>query len=230
MEYTRVNWKDAPDTSTPLNAANLNRMDSAIAEIAGAVSAGGGIKYDPETDMIYIMDADGNWHEFVSGGLQKLYLYKDGDENEAVTGGWKTSTGLAQSFISWGYGAKAPTLTRDNTRLKIQQTSINGGVVMCTNKINLREYKTLHLEYSSSVTTPSGSLKNDVYFEVSDNMTYGHTPIKYAWIANTNTNNIAKTVSVDISDLVGDYDIGLCVASSSNSTLTLNITRVWLEK
>lgn len=200
----------------------------------GDFSFGGGdeatVKYDAETDMLYLKGADGQWYEWVSGGLQKLYLYKDGDENDVITGGWKATSSSAQQFITWGYSAKAPTLVRENTRLKIQQTPVNSGVVMCTNKINLREYKTLHLEYSSSVTTPSGSLKNDVYFEVSDNMTYGHTPIKYTWIANTNTNNIAKTVSVDISDLVGDYDIGLCVASSSNSTLTLNITRVWLEK
>ena len=27
MTYTRVNWKDLPDTSTPITAENLNKMD-----------------------------------------------------------------------------------------------------------------------------------------------------------------------------------------------------------
>lgn len=30
MAYTRVNWQDLPSTSTPVNATNLNNMDSAI--------------------------------------------------------------------------------------------------------------------------------------------------------------------------------------------------------
>lgn len=30
MAYTRINWQDLPSTSTPRNATNLNKMDSAI--------------------------------------------------------------------------------------------------------------------------------------------------------------------------------------------------------
>jgi len=32
MAYTKKVWKDAPDTSTPINAANLNHMEDGIAE------------------------------------------------------------------------------------------------------------------------------------------------------------------------------------------------------
>ena len=39
VDYTRVNWKDSPSTQTPLNAENLNKMDSAIGQIADAVNA-----------------------------------------------------------------------------------------------------------------------------------------------------------------------------------------------
>lgn len=34
MSYSRVNWKDFPDTSTPVDAANLNQMDIGIAAAA----------------------------------------------------------------------------------------------------------------------------------------------------------------------------------------------------
>lgn len=34
MTYVRVNWKDFPDTSTPVDAANLNNMDAGIAAAA----------------------------------------------------------------------------------------------------------------------------------------------------------------------------------------------------
>lgn len=32
MAYTRINWQDLPSTATPRNAANLNKMDTAIKE------------------------------------------------------------------------------------------------------------------------------------------------------------------------------------------------------
>lgn len=32
MAYTRVNWQDLPSTTTPINATNLNKMDSALKE------------------------------------------------------------------------------------------------------------------------------------------------------------------------------------------------------
>lgn len=31
--YNRINWQNSPSTSTPLNAANLNKMDKGIDEI-----------------------------------------------------------------------------------------------------------------------------------------------------------------------------------------------------
>ena len=30
MAYNRVNWQDKPSTATPINAENLNKMDSGI--------------------------------------------------------------------------------------------------------------------------------------------------------------------------------------------------------
>lgn len=37
MEYNRVNWKDYPDTTTKLNAENLNKMDEGIAAAKEAI-------------------------------------------------------------------------------------------------------------------------------------------------------------------------------------------------
>lgn len=38
MAYDRINWKDSPDSTTPLSAANLNKMDVAIASLDSTVS------------------------------------------------------------------------------------------------------------------------------------------------------------------------------------------------
>lgn len=39
MSYTPINWKDDPDTSTPLDAENLNHMDSQIKASADGIEA-----------------------------------------------------------------------------------------------------------------------------------------------------------------------------------------------
>lgn len=46
VNYTRINWEDSPSTQTPLNAENLNAMDSAIDELAGAVNDLDGVTDD----------------------------------------------------------------------------------------------------------------------------------------------------------------------------------------
>lgn len=38
MNYTRVNWKDYPETDTPITADNLNKMDKGISDINDAIA------------------------------------------------------------------------------------------------------------------------------------------------------------------------------------------------
>lgn len=44
--YIRLNWQDRPSVATPLNAANLNRMDKGIDDIDNAVEDLYNIKFD----------------------------------------------------------------------------------------------------------------------------------------------------------------------------------------
>lgn len=43
MSYTKTNWQDLPNTTTPVTAANLNNMENGIKRSDSAV---GGIDYD----------------------------------------------------------------------------------------------------------------------------------------------------------------------------------------
>lgn len=38
MNYTRVNWKDYPETDTTLSAANLNVMDKGVADACESIN------------------------------------------------------------------------------------------------------------------------------------------------------------------------------------------------
>ena len=39
MSYTKTNWQDLPNTTTPINATNLNKMENGIADANGAIGA-----------------------------------------------------------------------------------------------------------------------------------------------------------------------------------------------
>ena len=84
---------------------------SELNEIANAVkSASGGIQYiHGDVDEIQIQDDDGNWHFYDYGGLNKIYLYKDG----------VTNTNLVSEFVagashSLNWDLVAPTFNEDN--------------------------------------------------------------------------------------------------------------------
>lgn len=50
MAYTKVNWKDLPDTSTPITAENLNKMDEQIAKIGGVIKVQNSVEQNMETE------------------------------------------------------------------------------------------------------------------------------------------------------------------------------------
>ena len=50
-EYDRVYWEDLPSTNTPINAANLNNMDAAIAELYNKVNEFDSAMTDVETSL-----------------------------------------------------------------------------------------------------------------------------------------------------------------------------------
>lgn len=63
-DYVRVNWQDEPSTATPLSAANLNKMDSAIDKI--------------ETSLVKAQNPVGDaWSASVTYGVGAFVIYND---------------------------------------------------------------------------------------------------------------------------------------------------------
>lgn len=60
INYARINWKDYPDTDTPINATNLNKMDKAI------------------SDVVANMNANGNTFDFAYDNTSQRYGYNIG--------------------------------------------------------------------------------------------------------------------------------------------------------
>lgn len=78
MAYTRVNWSDAPDTSTPISADNLNQMDAGIASLDAekqdTLVSGTNIKTINNTSLL----GDGNINVGVAPTDLLNYIYPVG--------------------------------------------------------------------------------------------------------------------------------------------------------
>jgi hypothetical protein len=84
MAYVKKVWKDAPDTSTPINAANLNHMEDGIAE--ADVNAQNALdRLDDVDDEITQINSDltakldANKVEFTQ--VEKMLFYYGGNNN-----------------------------------------------------------------------------------------------------------------------------------------------------
>ena len=74
MAYKRVNWKDYPDTTTPVNATNLNQMDEGIAAVDQELTT----QKETATDMQDTIDQ-------LNTGLSELNIKMESAEKSIAT-------------------------------------------------------------------------------------------------------------------------------------------------
>lgn len=53
MAYTRINWVNYPDESTPINATNLNIMDKGISDLYTPTTANVTVQYGSSNETIH---------------------------------------------------------------------------------------------------------------------------------------------------------------------------------
>lgn len=97
MEYNRVNWKDYPDTTTKLNAENLNKMDEGIAAAKEAIDE---INSNLESLSSFYIDADSQLLTISgidSGAIQITPPQRDG--YEVVAAIIRTTSGENSSYL-----------------------------------------------------------------------------------------------------------------------------------
>ena len=94
MAYTKKVWKDAPDTSTPINAANLNHMEDGIA--TADVNAQNALdRLDDVDDEITQINSDlnDNYH------LWYLTNFKKNGSQSTITGNISHNNGITMTKI-----------------------------------------------------------------------------------------------------------------------------------
>ena len=148
---------------------------------------------------------NGAWVDWWNGEL-----YSPGNEWVDITGGW-VGTAI-QSFSGTSTPEKIPTITRNNGNIEV--TNIGGsGVFHTANKIDLTDYDTItfygnfYRGGSSNYNLTFGCWSElSVYF--SKNLAASSTP------SGTNTK-----VTLDVSNVSGEYYIGIGLVDSSTATI-----------
>lgn len=177
---------------------------------------------------------DGEWKELAA------YLYNNGDQCTALTGGYKT--------VATGYG-EAPggtptTLTYGSSSVFIEFKSTTsgtnfGGIWVTKNKIDLTPYTKLCMIGTLKAYSPkyqhAGTSSLCVFRTASTNIVWNEDTVASigAVVGNSESNLGTKTLTnpvLDVSNVSGEYFIGISGYTQGNSTWSqATIAKLYLE-
>lgn len=163
----------------------------------------------------------GSWVDLSS----MLYLYKAGDRCENVTGGL---TAAAKKLDSGSdTTAKAPAITYNGANYKLSQSASSEGIVHTKNKIDLTDFKTLRVK---AVFAGKGNTWFQKVYVWNGIGTYGSSNAAASW-GPTNQSTSVQNVSIDVSSLKGEYNIGFYLRTSGTAgDYYIQVSEMWLEK
>ena len=158
--------------------------------------------------------------------VSPLYLYNRGDKCTTVSGGWSQKG--ATNGPSSGY-ASTPSVGFGNTRMTVYQAeNHHAGYVYTLNKINLTQYSQLCAEIS--LTGENGNSADSggcslIVFSSTDGTNLAPYLIKSQAVSA----KFSGTATLDISDVAGEYYVGIWMVSSRDYEWYLNIDAVYLN-
>lgn len=157
--------------------------------------------------------------------LFRLYLYREGDECEEVTGGWITQgLGLQVEHNV----PQAPILTKNATNMVLSRTSATAyacGITLPQNKIDFTKYKTINI-----VVDFAGIASNDncIFrgFFIKDKLgNVCNDGVRWFELANNVAAGSNKAMTGDISGCTGLFIPYISIYSRGS----LTIRKIWLE-
>ena len=153
-----------------------------------------------------------------------VYLYKSGDENVSVTGGWDFDT---ISYTS-GFGKARELMTKGTDKFYATLPSSNSIYYRgTTNKIDLTKYSKLKCLLNFTSATHAGV---NLYVSKDDASFTKNPPVATNHIESSATNAI---LTVDISNINDSYNIFIslyCGNASGGTGAKLEVLQVWLER
>lgn len=157
----------------------------------------------------------------------KLWLYRDGDECEYVTGGWQSRARGDFDHMS----SQLPTFIKNTSNFTVSIDSGDGaysGSIETIKDIDLTKYSTLYVSCVSGQASTWSAVNAWACSRIVDKIVNDFAAsVELVSCDGTNTtkyiNNVVK--SGDISEITGLYDIVVSVDGKSQVT----IDKIWLE-
>lgn len=146
-----------------------------------------------------------------------FYLYNNGDQCTAVTGGWSYAAFLSTS----NYSAGTLDTAYNGTTCYLSANGVNEQISAVTvNKIDVTDYNALRIEVSDYTFAGSGYKELDLVSSRGDVSSYA------AQVRIESTG----TFTVDVSSITGSYYIGLYLNSGSAGSCAIGFTKMYLVK
>ena len=183
-------------------AADVNKITVALNNTEGSV------RYDSDTDMIQIKDADGNWHDWASGGLKIL------DVNEIALDDWIKEADSFLSSSSLSVNPFVGTTVGGNSAYNI------GAKWTTRNAYELSGFKYARISYSG-VNQGGGKSASQANGKSKISIINAETGVETV-IKDIISGNSSFDDNVSLGNLSGKYKIA--ITASSNGTVTSTLT------
>lgn len=166
------------------------------------------------TDVTAKSYINGAWTDWI------VYLYSPGNPHEELTGGWEGKAHRRQDTVDgYSVGSYAPTITQGAESMTITLSAPTyynySGSARTVNKIDLSDYNQIIF----NLTVPGSVVY--VYVTQSEN---SYSAVKQLPVYNSTS----MPVSLDVSDLSGEFYVGINLLAGS-STVTIYVNEIELR-
>lgn len=205
--YTGMVWlRTSTNLATSFNALRKNELFVYMDYVKQYI---GGTWVSKDAQLF----KNGAWHGLFSG-----VLYDSGDEYTNYTGGWEYETLV---YMSYGGAYGKGTVQKNADSIYLYTYDSTQASVVTQNKIDISKYSTLNLDYSGFYDEATGWK----HFALLS----GIGKFEEVAVASTKISAANGQVAIDVSNITGNYYVGVVINTGDGTTTKLTINKIWLE-
>lgn len=182
------------------------------------------VRYNEESDFFEVKK-NGEWESTqIRAGLNKLYLYDNGDHCTSIGGAWESVGSL---WNNPGVNVTQMSVNFTETVIIIPETQSGyGGTIFKENPIDLTGYDKLYIDWAIDWNT-SGSGGSQARVVISNTKDNGYTLSSYL-LKQWSSTDINGRDYIDISALNGEFYIGIAKYDYVRVGI-VTVRQVWCE-
>lgn len=230
-------WNDLPYGVTPpeidisdlvvqtLDGEETNKVPSVAAVKNALQNAGGGIQYiHGETDEIQILGDDGEWHRYDSGGLNDVYLYREGEFNTDLLTTINPTGDTSYIAITFNENHISCVITVGSVWHEFGWIGREA--------FDVTDFNKLSFDYSISATKAIEDYNVRIGLSTTNTNTYSSTYSAESVLLAVGETNASGTATINCSGLSGVFYLtsDFRMSVPDGLTITLNISNIKLRR